>query len=241
MSAITETILADLASVDHERRARVADPALGRAVDAVKAYQQRRFAHTYADLLARGSGRDAAARFFLDELYGPRDFTRRDAQFARVVPTLVRLFPHELVDTLASLAALHALSEALDSAMGRAIDAPDRIDAPAYQRAWVAAGRAADRERQIALTLAVGHELSRLTRKAWLRHSLRLMRGAAHAAGLGALQEFLESGFDTFGALRDPASFLALIGQRERALAAALFAHPPERPLPCDGVFGQLP
>ena len=58
-----------------------------------------------------------AARFFLDDLYGPRDFSERDAQFARIVPALVRLFPHEIVGTVQALAALHALSERLDSAM----------------------------------------------------------------------------------------------------------------------------
>lgn len=60
----------------------------------------------------------AASRFFLDELYGPIDFTQRDHQFARVVPALVKLFPWQIVDTVGALAALHALSEALDTQMG---------------------------------------------------------------------------------------------------------------------------
>ncbi len=60
-----------------------------------------------------------AARFFLDDLYGPEDFTRRDEQFARVVPGLVRLFPQEIVGTVISLGELHALSEQFDTAMAR--------------------------------------------------------------------------------------------------------------------------
>ena len=84
----------------------------------VKRYQHRRFQHTYADLLA--SPRYArSARFFLDDLYGPEDFTRRDEQFARVVPGLMRLFPRELVGTVMSLGELHALSEQFDTAMAR--------------------------------------------------------------------------------------------------------------------------
>ena len=35
-----------------------------------------------------------------------------------------------------------------------------------------------------------------------LRNSLRLMRGPAQVAGLGDLQAFLESGFETFRAMR---------------------------------------
>jgi hypothetical protein len=233
------SILGDLAVVEGERSRRAADRALGATVVALKAYQHRRFEKTYADLLASAEF-GPASRFFLDELYGPRDFTRRDEQFARVVPSVVRLFGREVGDTVATLAALHALSESLDTRMATILANP-QIDAPAYVAAWQAAAAPAERERQIALTIDVGRDLDRLTRKAWLRHSLRLMRGPARAAGLGALQAFLESGFDTFSAMTDAPRFLALIGDRERRLARALFEHPPGAPLVAAGTLAQLP
>src|SRR5260221_1225907 len=111
--ATAESILANLKIVDGERRRRARQPGLSRAVAAVKAFQQRRFATTYGDLLASARYGNAS-RFFLDELYGPSDFSHRDTQFARVVPALVRLFPSEVVQTVATLAELHALSETLD-------------------------------------------------------------------------------------------------------------------------------
>jgi hypothetical protein len=236
MSAAAQAILRDLAVVDAERRRRRADPALAAAVAALKAYQQQRFRHTYADLLASVEYA-AAARFFLEELYGPRDFSDRDAQFARVVPAMVRLFGADIVDTVAALAALHALSEQLDSRVAAILDVP--IDAAAYGRAWRGAGTPAERERQIALTLRVGNDLERLTRKPLVRHSLRLMRGPAAAAGLGALQSFLECGFETFRAMRHPGHFLGCIATRERALADALFA--PHGGETSDTLLGQLP
>jgi hypothetical protein len=190
-------------------------------VQALKAYQQRRFAHTYADLLATPRY-GAAARFFLEELYGPSDFSQRDAEFARVVPALVRLFPRDVVDTVATLAQLHALSEQLDSAMAGQL-ADTGTDAAAYVEAWRSIGRQADREQQVALTLAVGRDLDRLTRKPLLRHSLRMMRGPARAAGLSALQGFLESGFDTFLAMHGAQEFLGTVSTREHALLNALF------------------
>ena len=49
------------------------------------------------------------------------------------------------------------------------------------------------------------------------------MRGPARSAGLASLQRFLERGFDAFRAMNGAAQFLATIGARERALAAALF------------------
>ena len=228
-------ILKDLAAVGAERQLRAEDAAWAARVEVIKRYQQRRFELTYADLLIhpRYAG---ASNFFLNELYGPSDFTQRDAQFARIVPALVRLFPAEVVGTVRALAALHALSEQLDSRMGRVVtDRP--VDAAGYAKAWQACGDVPGRERQIALLEQVGHALDALTRKALLRHSLRAMRGPARAAGLAALHTFLESGFDTFRGMRGADEFLALIGSRERALAATLFSAAPDQA----ARLGQLP
>lgn len=221
MSATVESILGHLEAVSHERAVRAASPDLQRKVVMLKAYQQRRFSHTYADLLAtqRYAG---AARFFLDELYGPGDFSQRDAQFARVVPALVRLFPREVVDTVDTLAQLHALSERLDSEMGRQLSG-EFVDACTYIAAWQATGQSTARALQVALTLSVGQSLDELTRKPLLRHSLRMMRVPARAAGLSALQQFLESGFDTFLAMRGAKEFLSIVSERENLLAASLF------------------
>lgn len=224
MPADASAILDQLRAVDHERVRRDADPKWADAVRRVKDYQQRRFARTYADLLASDRYR-GAARFFLDDLYGPRDFSDRDRQFARVVPALVRLFPRDIVETVHTLARLHALSERLDSTMGLSfLDAT--VDAAAYIDAWQRTGDAPARESQIALTLEVGRSLDRLTRKPLLRHSLHLMRGPARAAGLADLQQFLESGFGTFRAMRGASDFLGTVGQRERELAHTLFDAP---------------
>ena len=217
----TESILHFLHQVQLQRQLRKRTPGLEAAVGWIKAYQQRRFAHTYADLL-NSSRYGGAARFFLDELYGPKDFSERDAQFARVVPALVKLFPHDIVATVHTLAQLHALSESLDSAMGAALSADER-SATSYVKAWQDVGRPDDREHQISLTLVLGEALDRLTGKPLLRHSLRMMRGPARAAGLQQLHTVLECGFDTFHAMRGAQDFLRTVATRERALAAALF------------------
>ncbi len=216
-----EGILAQLRAVEAERASRQHDAALGVCVTALKAFQQQRFANTYADLLA-SPRYGAAARFFLDELYGPGDFSRRDQQFSRVVPALVRLFPEPVVQTVATLAELHATTERLDTAMARHAESPEWTPAR-YVLAWQAVGHAAERAAQIDLAVAVASRLDVLTRKPLLRHSLRLMRKPAQAAGLSALQQFLERGFDTFGAIGGAAEFIRQIETRERALVAFLF------------------
>ena len=230
MPVDSHLILSHLSAVDAERERRLATPGLEARVVEIKTYQQRRFCHTYADLL-ESTRYGAAARFFLDELYGPADFTQRDQQFARVVPALVRLFPPQIIATVGALAALHALSEALDTQMGlhlssvpAALLAPVPMTRDAYARAWQATGRVADREEQIRLTLAVASQLDRLTRNVLIRKSLQLMRRPAQAAGLADLQHFLERGFATFRAMQGAAEFITTIQAREEALAAALFS-----------------
>lgn len=215
-------ILGRLKAVEDERQLRSPDPDLASRVNWVKRYQQRRFSHTYMDLL-QSARYGAASSFFLEELYGPTDFAKRDTQFARVVPALVRLFPQEIVDTVATLTELHALSETLDTEMGRHL-ITEAEDAYSYARAWQATGRQADRDRQINLTLMVAGELDALTRRVLLRNSLRLMRGPARAAGLADLQQFLEKGFDTFRAMKGAAEFISMVESRERSFSSALFS-----------------
>jgi hypothetical protein len=240
MTPVGQAILDHLHAVQSQRELRAADTALSARVHGIKAYQQARFAKMYADLLS--SHRYAGAtRYFLEELYGPDDFAHRDTQFARIVPALVRLFPEQIVQTVEALAALHALSEALDTDMARHIPSLP-IDGVAYIHAWQACGRAEDRERQIELTLAIGQALEHYTRNPFLRHSLRIMRAPARAAGLATLQAFLERGFDTFSAMRGAHEFLSTVAARERALAQALFA--PEavtRVTQAGSPLGQLP
>lgn len=220
MTPAGEAILRSLEAVARERSARAADPNLQARVLAIKAFQHARFEQTYADLM--DSPRYAGAtRFFLEDLYGPADFAQRDAEFARIVPALVRLFPQDIVQTVADLGALHALSERLDTAMARCVVYLP-LDGAAYAAAWRQVGDAAGREQQIQLMVGVGTALDRFTRNLLLRNSLRLMRAPAAAAGLGHLQRFLETGFETFRAMRGAQEFLGTIAQRERAIAAHL-------------------
>jgi len=217
-----EGILIQLQEVERQRSLRESEPSLSTRVQALKRYQQQRFSKTYGDLLA--SSRYAqATEFFLQELYGPGDFSRRDAQFARVVPALVRIFPSEVVSTVAKLAHLHALSETLDTRMAQLLGS-ELLNPLHYAQAWQACGLAESRMRQIELTLDVGASLEHLTRKPLLRQALRMMRGPATAAGLPELQNFLENGFDTFKAMKGAQEFLQTIRQRETQLAHALFA-----------------
>lgn len=214
-------IRAALQQIESERSQVRALPELSSAVREVKRYQSQRFAATYQDLLASDNyGR--CARFFLDELYSERDYTQRDAQFARVATAIELTFPAPVIDLTVTLAELHLRTETLDLQMAHVWCAtPQLADSERYVQAWRALDRSAERQWQLDTVLGIGRELGKLTRKPTLRLLLKMMRQPAKVAGLSDLQRFLETGFDRFAELsRHPEAlgqFLSTIQSREQA------------------------
>lgn len=191
----------------------------------VREFQAARLADTHADLLADPQFSNAA-RFFLTDLYSPRDLSARDAEIARVLPIMTGVLPLSGLQALLLAAEVDALSERFDGAMidvlGNRLDAPlSRAD---YAEAYRQVGDRAGRTHQIDLIRATGDLLSTLAHKPGLGTLLKTMRRPAQLAGLGELQAFLERGFDAFRSMRRADEFLNRVIDRERALAAALFA-----------------
>ncbi len=217
------SIRAALARVSQLREDLKQNQPLYEATVAIKRFQAKRFAGTYSDLMASPEFA-APTRFFLEELYSERDYSKRDDEFSRIAGGLQRFFPKHVVNTAVELARLHALSEELDREMAqqwmRGAALMPNCNAARYVHSWVQLDRGLDRERQLQLVLTIGVDLDRLTRVPGLRTLLRMMRRPASRAGLSALQSFLELGFDTFAQMSKKNSqtnfFLQTIEQRER-------------------------
>lgn len=210
-------VAADGASRTRHRLA--ADPVLAAGVVLVKAFQRDRLSHTHADLLA-AERYAKAAQFFLEDLYGSRDLSARDAELSRVIPALTRLLPNAALETIARAVELDWLSEQLDQQVALALApgeaALPRLSEAQYQRAYRSAGEFAGREHQIALVGRIGAELDRLVKVPMLGTLLGAMGKPAEQAGVRQLHEFLLRGFSAFKAMRGAGEFLRLIDQRER-------------------------
>jgi len=210
----------DLQALAAQRRAIHLDPAARAAREALRRFQSERMAATHADLLADPRSA-AAARFFLDDLYGAQDVIQRDADIERVLPTMERLLPLPALAAIAEAIELDALSDALDAALAAHLGA--EFDAAAYAAAYRAEPRAA-RERQLQHVDSVGAALCALVRVPLLGGTLSMMRAPARLAGLGELQSFLERGFAAFKAMPRPREFVATVVERERQLMERLYA-----------------
>jgi len=213
MSRSATTIVSRLQQVHALRRARAADPTLLAGLRAVKRFQHARFLHDYAGLLASPRYGDAA-RFFLEQIYGPGDYEARDVELERVAPVMARMLPDDVMHTVAGLMELHALTEELDQQMAAALG-PANLDDRSYRAAWLRVGRRPAREQQLSLLLLAGRELDRYTRSKVLAATLRVMRGPARAAGFGRLQAFLEAGMSAFASMGGASEFLRSIEDHE--------------------------
>jgi hypothetical protein len=195
-------------------------PALKTALAAIKSLQAGRFACTYEDFLA-STLHGPATRFFLEDLYGNGDYADRDSQFSRIAGSLQSFFPEQVVETAVALAELHMQTELLDHAMAHAWMAQTARNDPAsnYVACWRNVGAVPERYIQLETVIKIGQELDSLTRTPGLRMTLRMMRGPAKLAGLSALQNFLEKGFDTFAGMArsvdGTSQFLSTIRTRE--------------------------
>lgn len=207
-------------------RARVAgDSVTAARVGELKHWQASRLATTHADLLADPRYRGAAG-FFLDDLYGAKDFSRRDAELERVLPVVVRVLPESALETLADAVELDALSEDLDVELARALDEAGVavLDEAAYASAYRNSATQAQREHQLDLVLSIGRSLDRLVRAPLIGRLLGAMATPARLAGVPSMHDFLTRGFTAFRGIGGASEFLARIDARERLVLHRLFA-----------------
>ena len=212
------------------RLAAAADPVRGRRREYLRAWQAARLAETHADLLASPKF-GVAAKFFLSDLYGPKDFSERDTEMEKVLPIMTTMLPVSGLRTLLLAVEVDALSERFDAdmvaALGPQLDQEvdkGSLSLTAYAVAYCQVGNPAGRQLQIRLIGETGEALDALAHKTFARGALKLMHRPAQMAGLGELHAFLERGFEAFRSLRQAHEFLDIVVEREATLMKSLFS-----------------
>ena len=207
-------------------RGKSATPAALERVAAVKRWQTARLMRSYTDLSANPRYR-AATAFFVEDLYGPKDFSARDAALLKIVPVMARVLPAKAVESAALSVEVEALSEDLDHRLAAALPT-DAVDEASYAAAYRSSATPAERARQIELIVEVGKRLDALVHWPFVNRTLKLMRTPARLAGLSDLQDFLERGFSAFASMNGADEFLATVERRETAILNRLFSGEPQ-------------
>jgi hypothetical protein len=199
----------------------------------LRRWQSARLIRTHADLLADPDYRPAA-EFFLDELYGDRDFRQREQDLARIVPMMTRILPASVLHTAALALELNALSYELDARITRVLTTEFQVHESLDEAIYVAAYRRCAnytlRRHQIELIEKLGQDLERIVQKPFIHTALKVARTPARLAGVGELHHFLDAGFHAFRQMgRNAGNFIATIVNRECAILERIqtgHAHP---------------
>lgn len=208
------------------RRNRVTATGLSAGARALAEWQAQRLAHTYADFQRQPRYR-LAVEFFLRDLYGPLDFTQRDADIERVYPVMARVLSGHALESITQALELHTLSQEFDARMVEILadlGAVERIDAHAYAEAFRRCGDREGRLRQVELVEQVGRTLDDVVHHPVIYATVLAARVPAKLAGFGELQDFIERGVQAFRRMNGAEEFIAAIGERERSNLEQIFA-----------------
>jgi len=195
----------------------------------LRTWQTERLARTYSDLLeSRRYG--AACRFFLDDIYAPKDFSQRDHDIERMYTFMRRFIPERIIHSLTLAVELNALTRQLDDTLLDALTQlgmTDTLTVDLYAEAYRLCDNYTERVKQIARIVEIGQGLEKLARLPLIGMSLRLARGPAHQAGWFELQDFLERGLAAFKTMRGTKEFLGIVEEREMRILDNIFAAAP--------------
>ncbi|MEM0912274.1 MAG: hypothetical protein AAGJ37_14965 [Pseudomonadota bacterium] len=212
--------------------AQVKAQGLTASIRGLQAWQTQRLLTTHDDLW-RQKRFKPAMQFFIDEIYGPKDFSSRDVEIASVVPKMVKVLPDKAVAALYEALRLNSLSLELDIAMVGALKGRS-IDRDSYLCAYQQCDNQDKRTEQIQLIETLGLRLAQVVQIRGVALILKLARKPARLAGVESLHNVLERGFHSFKELGNVHDFIDPIIDRERTLMTGMFSLPPEadNPLP---------
>jgi hypothetical protein len=211
----------------------------------LRRFQSTRLAKTYADLLA-SKRYEPACRFFLTDIYAPRDFSQRDQEIEYLYAIMSNFLPEFLLRVVRKAVEMNDLTNELDLALSRVLvedlgvrpndteaegtvaeHESAQITPELYAEAYRICDNYAERTHQIHLIGEVGRMVDRGTRIPLVGTTLHLARRPAVRAGWGELHDFLERGYTAFKHMRRADEFLRIIQEREMGILDRIFdGHP---------------
>ena len=184
---------------------------------------------TFFDDLHERPGYGEAIDFTMSDLAGVR-ISGRDHDLERAAPVITRMLPTRALETIAAAAKLNASVLEVNLGIFRRLQVNDELPAGISEHEYCLACRKASTLDEclglVHLAVSLGGTLKTLIKVPLLGGMLRTMRGPAHAAGFGELQDFLESGYTNFKAIPDIDHFLGEIDTRMTEVFETIYTRP---------------
>jgi hypothetical protein len=192
------------------------DPGLYAAYDRFTRWQLDYMLPFFSHLLDP-EGYAEAVDFIVSDLAGV-GVSERDREIERATPVIVRSLPAYPLETAAAAVELNARVLEINLGICRELRVGNELPPVISEQDYFIACRRVSSYEEcmelVHLAANLGETLKRLVRVPLIGGLLRTMRKPAHAAGFGALQEFLETGYLRFGRISDIDRFLGLLRVR---------------------------
>lgn len=212
-------------------RQEIAPAGLSSALQELRNWQTQRLTNTYQDFL--GDTRyGKACRFFLDDVYAPRDFSQRDHDIERFYQLMLRFVPRQMLTLVREAIDLNRFSNQLDLRLLNALEesgvAPADLTPQSYARSYQICANYPDRVEQINRLVRVLEEVAEGARNPLVLVTLKLAHGPASMSGWGDLQDFLVRGCLAFRQMKGGQKFIQAVEQREMRILNRLFDDHPD-------------
>ncbi|MDH3905596.1 MAG: hypothetical protein GWP64_01885 [Gammaproteobacteria bacterium] len=192
------------------------DPGLYESYDHFTRWQLNYMLPYFSDLL-EPEGYAEAVDFIVSDLAGV-GVSARDRDIERATPVIVRSLPTHALETAAAAVELNARALEINLGICRELLVDGELPTDITEKDYFIACRKVSSYDEcmdlVHLATDLGETLKKLARVPLIGGLLRTMRKPAHAAGFGALQEFLETGYLTFRRISDIDRFLEFLRQR---------------------------
>ncbi len=192
---------------------------------ALQEFQAMRLESTYADLKQDPEYREFG-RFFFEEIYGPEDFSFRDASIRKLHGALKGKVHKGVVAAVDRVLEFQELSEDLDDRMTAEMietGAGPELTMDQYREIYRSLDNYNQRLYQIDLAMDVTRDFFRLSRKWIVGISLKTARSAAHLMGLGRIMDFVHQGYTAIQTISEIEPFIGTVRRRERAFNDEIF------------------
>jgi hypothetical protein len=196
----------------------------------LRAWQTKRLKETYT-YFYNDPQYLPAIEFFLKDIYAPRDFSQRDADFEQLHNFFSKILPASMIKILTNAIKLNELTDSLDHKLLRALvedlGMEDEITPQLYAEGYQVCDNYEERAQQIELIVALLYQAWEGARIPLIGPSLRLAKRPTYAAGWSELYDFLERGYKAAKKMHDVSTMADTIYEREMRILDQIFAGEP--------------
>jgi hypothetical protein len=178
----------------------------------VKLYQIKHIESANQDFM-KDSNAKGALNFFLEEIYGIKDLSKRDEEVERFISTMEKLISKDTLEVIFNAVNLNLITETLDNQMAQKLFVGFTDEQ--YNEAYSKTPKSL-REEQISIVEKLGNSLSSLVKIPFLGMLMKTMTIPAKAQNVYNLHLFLQKGFDVFKSTKNSNSIIHTVANRER-------------------------